>query len=533
MMRKSVAFLFCLLLIIMSAVKAQSQNDLDADIKKLEKFIKNLDQNYVDQVETKPIIEEGIKRMLEELDPHSVYFTKEAYERANEPLKGKYKGIGVRFLMVDDTMAILDVVEGGAAQKAGMKVGDRIISINGDTIAGRHLSSRSVVRKIKEDDRQEAQVEVLRSTSSGDQPLLFELSKSEVKLSSVPSYFMIDNRIGYIKLERFSSSSLSDFREGMDILLEQKAKSLVLDLRGNGGGYLNVAEKIIDEFLEDRKLIVYSEGEHQAKRETFASSGGRFIDGDLYVLIDANSASASEIFAGAMQDWDRGLIVGRRSYGKGLVQRTIEFNDGAAMRLTISRYYTPTGRSIQRPYDEGVKAYQQDLRNRGASGELFSADSIHINDSLIYYTPKNRKVYGGGGIIPDVFVPVDSSRKDDFVRNILRKGLFEGYSLRLFNTIGDDVKTEYSDVSEFLEAFVLSDKQLNDFRMYSDKSGISTDDETFERNIPFLNERVKVCLSRFTFGYMAYYQALVYYDDDVKALQNEIDKGIYKELGLK
>lgn len=520
------------MLFILISISASAQNDLNADIQKLEKFIKNLDENYVDDVETKPIIEAGIKRMLEELDPHSVYFTKEAYQRANEPLKGKFNGIGVRFLMIEDTMAILDVIDGGAAQKAGVRTGDRVIAINGDTIAGMGISSRSVVKKIKEDERQDAAFEVFRSSSSGYEPFSFSLTKSPVEVSSVPSYFMMDNRTGYIKLERFSSSSLSDFREGIDFLSKNKAKDLVLDLRGNGGGYLNVAIKIVDEFLEDRKLIVYTEGQHQPKKETFATSGGRFTEGNLYVLIDANSASASEIFAGAVQDWDRGLIIGRRSYGKGLVQRTIEFNDGSAMRLTISRYYTPTGRSIQRPYDEGVKAYQQDLRDRSLSGELFSADSIHFNDSLVYYTPKKRKVYGGGGIVPDVFVPLDSSSLDDYIRNIQRNALFEGYVLRYNDEFNEEIKSKYSSASGFLDRFELSEDRLEDFRNYVDRRGISTDDETFFRNVALVNERVKVTLSRFVYGYNAYFQALAYYDEDVKAVKNEIERGTYKELGL-
>ncbi len=509
-----------------------AQNDLEADLKKLEKFLENIDQNYVDQVETKPIIEEGIKRMLEELDPHSVYFTKEAYVRANEPLKGKYKGIGVRFVMIQDTMTILDLIEGGAAQRADVRIGDKLIVLNGDTIAGRSTNSRSVVKKIKEDEQDELQITLLRQTADGFEEKKLALTKSEVEVGSVTSYFMIDNRVGYIKLERFSSTSLSDFKEALDVLKKNKAKSLVVDLRGNGGGYLNVAIKIIDEFLEDRRLIVYTEGEHQAKRETFATSGGNFVDGDLYVLIDANSASASEIFAGAVQDWDRGLIVGRRSYGKGLVQRTIEFNDGSAMRLTISRYHTPTGRSIQRSYDDGVAAYQQELKNRGLSGELFNADSIHPNDSLIFFTPKNRKVYGGGGIIPDVFVPLDSSTMDDYVKNIHRYALFEGYALRLYFEMGEEIKTNYKSVIEFLSDFELNEAQLSNFRAYIDRTGLSTDDQTFNKNESYINERAKTLLTRFVFGYEAYYEALAYYDADVKAVKNEIERGTYKELGL-
>jgi carboxyl-terminal processing protease len=470
--------------------------------------------------------------MLEELDPHSIYLDKEAYARANEPLKGKFKGIGVRFLMVDDTMTILELIPGGSAERAGIVKADQIIAINGDTISGRQLTSGSISRKIKQSESESLTLSVRRSVP-GLAMLEIPLERSEVEVSSVPASFMIDQRTGYIKLERFASSSLIDFREGLEELKKERVRHLILDLRGNGGGYLNVAIKIADEFLEDRKLIVYTQGLHQDKRETFANSGGRYTEGELYLLIDENSASASEILAGAIQDLDRGLIVGRRSYGKGLVQRTIEFSDGSAMRLTISRYYTPTGRSIQRPYDDGLVAYRQELRDRRLKGELYSADSINVADSLIYFTPSKRKVYGGGGIIPDVFVSVDTMSYPEIISKIRANGLFDGYALKLFDREGQQLTEAYSSVSKFIKEFELSDEHFDRFAVYLNRRAVETSTDELLEHRALIEERLKIPMARFVYGREAFYEALAAYDDDVSAALQQIDRGTVKELGLR
>jgi len=526
----SVLLVFVLSVFSPSAIRAQ--NDIENDIEKLEKFLKNLDQNYVDEVETKAIVEEGMRRMLEELDPHSVYLDKDAYERANEPLKGKFKGIGVRFLMINDTMTILELIPGGAAEKTGILMGDQIIAIADDTISGIDISSRNVSRKIKAAESDEMEFDILRNHPDRRSMTLI-IERSEVEVSSVPASFMIDNRTGYIKLERFSASSLSDFRDGLDELKKEKVKNLILDLRGNGGGYLNMAIKIADEFLEDRKLIVYTQGLHQDKRETFANSGGRYTDGALYLLIDANSASASEILAGAIQDLDRGLIIGRRSYGKGLVQRTVEFSDGSAMRLTISRYYTPTGRSIQRPYEQGVDVYREEIRQRTLSGELLSADSIDIVDSLIYFTPSKRKVYGGGGIVPDVFVSQDTTHYPEVIIAMRRSSLFDGFALDLALKEGELIKDASGNVNAFIQDFHLGAEQLTSIERFIAKRGIEIEDGALEAHAEMVERFVKIPLARYVFGREAFYQAMTAYDDDVVATLAAINEGTVKELGLR
>lgn len=530
MFRSSIVVLFFSLLLVGSN-SLMAQNDISADIDKLEKFLRNLDRNYVDSVSTSEIIEAGMKRMLEELDPHSVYLDKEAYERANEPLKGKFKGIGVRFMMVNDTMTILEVIEDGGAIRSRIKAGDQIVTIDGDTVSGRKKSSGSISRMIKKSEKPQLAMQVVRLYPSR-QDLQMDVVRNEVQISSVPAAFMIDNRTGYIKLNRFSASSLGDFRNGLDKLQENRLKNLILDLRGNGGGYLNVAIKIADEFLDDRKLIVYTQGLHQDKRETFASSGGRYTDGALYVLVDANSASASEILAGAIQDLDRGLIVGRRSYGKGLVQRTVDFNDGSAMRLTISRYYTPTGRSIQRPYDDGVAAYRNEVRQRVVHGELSSEDSIALVDSMVYFTPLHRKVYGGGGIIPDVFVPQDTSKLEDVVARLFRKALLEGFAMKTAILSGDEIRSNYASMEKFIEEFQLDDETIGSLNSYSNSRGVEVDVEELAES-ESLKEFVMVPLARFIYGKEAYYQARAAFDADVLATLHEIEAGTVKELGLR
>lgn len=510
----------------------RSQNDIHGDIEKLEQFLSSLDNDYVDQIETRSIVEKGIRKMLEELDPHSVYLDPEAYARSNEPLKGKYKGIGVRFLMIDDTMTILDVVEGSGAELAGIKCGDQIIKVNEDTVSGRKKSASSISSSIKDQDDKSIDVTLIRKHPKR---LIdsFLIMKSELPINSVAAYFMIEPRVGYIKLERFSSNSLNEFRTALDALKKERAKTLVIDLRGNGGGYLNVAIKIVDEFLEDRRMIVYTEGEHQNKREVFATSGGRYTNGELYVLIDANSASASEIFAGAIQDWDRGLIIGRRSYGKGLVQRTVEFKDGSAMRLTISRYYTPTGRSIQRSYENGSEAYRLALKSRKQTGELFSADSIDVIDSLIFYTPNHRKVYGGGGIQPDVFVPIDTSLNNAVISQIRRRALFQGFALEMKNKKEEMLRAQFSDVAAFLDGYALLDEDIFWLKEYLEAKEIEATLEELNEHREAIEEQMSIALSRYVFGHQAFYQALAYYDKDVAAARKEIEQGTFRQLGLK
>ncbi|GAB5538854.1 MAG: S41 family peptidase [Salibacteraceae bacterium] len=520
-------FLLSILCLAVSTISF-AQNDLNADIKKLNLFLKSLDERYVDSLETAPLVEKGIKTMLEELDPHSVYFNPEQYKRATEPLAGKFKGIGIRYRVIDDTLTIVEVLEDSPAEKGQLRIGDQLIAIGTDTLSGKAISSKKMSTIIKAE----------RNT---DQPFLVNrfgetlspvLGRSNVSVASVPTYYMIDKEVAYLKLNRFSSTSVSEVKTALDELNKSGMKKLIFDLRGNSGGYLNAAIKIVDEFLEDRRLIVYTEGTHQSKRETYANSGGRFTQGDLVVLIDERSASASEIVAGAIQDWDRGLIVGRRSYGKGLVQRTIEYDDGSAMRLTISRYYTPTGRSIQKPYDDGLKAYKSDLKQRRLSGELLSSDSIKVNDSLVYFTPNKRKVYGGGGIIPDVFIAADTTQKNEFISALRKKGMHYLFALRYQHQNENDLREKYPTVYEYTENFSLQREDLQKLRSLVEHRGDTVSDEAFESSISIIQPQIEGLIARYVYGYQEHFQRLSKNDKAIQKAIAVLHDDTFGELGL-
>ena len=402
-----------------------SSNTTEAKIKRLINYIQ---YDYVDKVDTDSLLDDAITNMLVKLDPHSVYIPKEELKQVTENMQGKFVGIGVSFLVHQDTVTVTGVIDGGPSYKAGIKAGDRIIVADKDTLFGDVLiknagvseaekrsfvASRQISDAVMKSLKGEAATEVMLKVyrRSIDEVLDIPIVRDEVPIKSVPGYYMINNTLGYINIERFARTTYLEFKLALNELISKGMKALVLDLRGNGGGYMDIANSIIDEFLEDGKLIVFTKNKNGEVDKSYATKKGSFEDGDVYVLIDQNSASASEIVAGALQDNDKGTIVGRRSFGKGLVQQEMDLGDGSAVRLTTSRYYTPTGRSIQKSYaDHNTKLYNSDYINRIHNGELLSKDSIKVIDTLKYTTPKGKVVYGGGGIIPDVFVAIDTSR---------------------------------------------------------------------------------------------------------------------------
>lgn len=400
-----------------------SSNSNEAKIKRLINFIQ---YDYVDKVNTDSLLDDAITDMLAKLDPHSVYIPKDELQRVTESMQGKFAGIGVSFLMHDDSVAVSGVIKGGPSEKAGIKAGDRIIIANRDTLYGNSLMKIAGINEIErgtlESNRKmsdavmktlkgeaETKVNVVVYRRSTNKILNFPITRGEVSITSVSAHYMINNTLGYIKVDRFAKTTYDEFKQDLDELIAKGMTSLVLDLRGNPGGFMDIANQIVDEFLEDGKLIVFTKSKHGEVDKSYATDKGDFENGKIYVLIDQNSASASEIVAGALQDNDKGTIVGRRSFGKGLVQQEMALGDGSAVRLTTARYYTPTGRSIQKPYNHtDNKNYNNDYLERIHNGELISRDSIKVNDSLKYTTPKGRIVYGGGGIIPDVFVSIDT-----------------------------------------------------------------------------------------------------------------------------
>lgn len=377
--------------------------------KKIKRLINFIQYEYVDEVDTDSLLDGTIKHMLSKLDPHSVYIPASEQQRIAETMNGKFVGIGIQFRMRKDSLTVIKVLENGPSEKAGIKAGDRILIANNDTLYGRKIDSDYIIKTLKGEPNTDVELEVFRKSENNTLP--FTIIRGEVPIESVDAFYMIDDELGYIKINKFAATTYDEFKEALDSLLQDGMKKLVLDLRHNPGGYLQVATQIIDEFLEDGKLIVFTKNKGSKIDNTYATSKGDFEDGHVFVLINGASASASEIVAGALQDNDMGTIVGRRSFGKGLVQQEMELGDGSAVRLTVSRYYTPTGRSIQKPYDHnGNKEYFNEFEKRYDDGELESADSIKVVDSLKFVTPKGKIVYGGGGIIPDVFVSIDTTR---------------------------------------------------------------------------------------------------------------------------
>jgi carboxyl-terminal processing protease len=371
-------------------------------------LIEYIQRDYVDSVDTDDLLDGAITQMLKKLDPHSVYIPKENLQEVTENMQGNFVGIGVQFRMIKDSITVIQPIKGGPSIKAGIKAGDRILIANKDTLYGKGFTSDKVPKFLKGEPNTTIDLQIYRKTN--DSLFAIPLKRGKVAIKSIAVSYMVNDSIGYIKLDRFARTSYREFKTALTSLQEKGMTDLVLDLRGNGGGYIDIANDIVDEFLEDEKLIVFTKDNKGNIDNSFSTAGGAFEKGGLYLLIDQNSASASEIVAGALQDNDRGTIIGRRSFGKGLVQEEKDLGDGSAVRLTIARYYTPTGRSIQKPYEKGKgEKYSKDLNNRIKNGELLSKDSIKVVDSLQFKTPKGKLVYGGGGIIPDVFVAVDTT----------------------------------------------------------------------------------------------------------------------------
>ncbi|WGH74380.1 S41 family peptidase [Tenacibaculum tangerinum] len=380
-----------------------------ASERKIKRLIDYIQSDYVDDVNTDELLDGAIAEMLDKLDPHSVYIPKENLQLVTENMQGNFVGIGVQFRMIGDTITVIQPIKGGPSIEAGIKAGDRILLADKDTLYGKKLQTSQIMKALKGRPNTKVDLQVYRKTN--DSIFDITINRGKVNIKSVDVAYMLNDSIGYIKLDRFARNTYVEFKSSLQKLLTKGMTDLVLDLRGNGGGYIDIANSIVDEFLEDDKLIVFTKNNKGEIVESFATEKGDFEHGGLYVLIDENSASASEIVAGALQDNDKGIIIGRRSFGKGLVQQEMDLGDGSAVRLTTARYYTPTGRSIQKPYKKEADAeeYNHDFETRLENGELFTKDSIKIVDSLKYTTPKGKIVYGGGGIIPDYFVAVDTT----------------------------------------------------------------------------------------------------------------------------
>ncbi len=472
-------------------------NNLVSSYLKFKEILTYIQRDYVDEVNTDDLVETAINQMLEKLDPHSVYIPADELELAKSQLEGEFEGIGIEFNIVKDTIYVVAPLSGGPSEEAGLVSGDKIVEVDGKDVAGIGIDNQDVFDMLRGPKGSNVEVGIKRRGQN--EVLHFNIIRDKIPQESIDVSYMVDNEIGYIKVSRFAATTYDEFRKALSELKEQGMKKLIIDLQDNPGGYMDRAINIADEMLSDNKLIVYTEGKQpRYNSEARAYKEGLFEKQPIIVLIDEGSASASEIVAGALQDNDRALIVGRRSFGKGLVQMPIPLDDGSELRLTISRYYTPSGRSIQKPYGKDHEEYSLDLLNRFKHGELFNVDSIHFNDSLKYKTTKGRVVYGGGGIMPDYFVPYDTTMNTEYLRKLTATNVFREYTLLYY----EDQKSQLEKMSfeAYFKNFDVNEKMLNNFIKLGEEAGVEYNEDEFSKSKDFIRNRVKALIARSVWG---------------------------------
>jgi carboxyl-terminal processing protease len=487
---------------------------------------------YVDDVEQDKLTDAAIVAMLEELDPHSTFISKEEVNDANERINGNFVGIGIRFQILKDTLIVVSTIPGGPSEKLGILPGDKIISVEGENIAGIGLKNSQVRDRLLGDKGTKVKVAIERKTSS--KPINFTITRDVIPVNSVDASYMITDETGYIKLSSFSRTSHQEVQDAIIKLKSEGMKNLVFDLQGNGGGLLYSAKFIADEFLSDEKLIVYSEGRAQPRQNLTAGKKGLWEDGKLIILTDEFSASASEILAGAIQDWDRGLVIGRRTYGKGLVQRPIDLSDGSQIRLTIARYYTPSGRFIQKPYDD-IDAYRSDILDRYQNGEFTNQDSIKFPDSLIHKTLiTKRDVYSGGGIMPDYFVGLDTTENSSLYSHLIRAGHLNNYSFSYVNKKRDELMGRYSSFQDFKKNFNVDDNFMNDFFEYLSKEEpeFVVDEDQLKTSDHLLKLRIKAMLAQDLWGLNEFYEIFNNSNEIILKAVNVAESNIYDKSNL-
>ncbi|MEP3388671.1 MAG: S41 family peptidase [Reichenbachiella sp.] len=468
-------------------------SDLAKSLHKFREILNYVDNNYVDEVKTEDLVEKAITDMLEELDPHTAYIPKEEQEYSRSQLEGNFDGIGIEYNIFRDTIYVVAPLSGGPSERVGLLTGDKIIKVDDENVAGIGIKTRGVLDRLRGPKGTQVTVSILRKNN--DDLLDFDIIRDKIPQFSVDASYMVDDEIGYIKVNRFTATTYDEFKSALDKLDEQGLQKLILDLTGNPGGYMSMAIQMADEFLPGDPMIVFTKGkEFRYNQEHRAGSAGLFEDRPLIVLIDEGSASASEIVSGAIQDNDRGLVVGRRSFGKGLVQMPIDLSDGSELRLTISRYYTPSGRSIQRSYEGGKDDYYSDVYNRYTSGELYNADSIHQNDTLKYQTAKGRTVYGGGGIMPDYFIPMDTAGNSSYLNKLFTTNAIREYSLTYSD--GNRAKLESDGFDKYFADFEVSEKMLKELVAVAEESGLKYNDAQFKHSKELIKLYLKAQIAR-------------------------------------
>ena len=507
--------LFTILLIIapmmLAAQNSKKRTAVPEQLNKLMIAESMITRFYVDSVNETKMVEEGIKAMLKQLDPHSTYSDPKEVKSLMEAMQGNFDGIGIQFNIVEDTLVVIQTTANGPSEKVGVLAGDRIVSVNDTAIAGVKMERYDIMRRLRGKKGTEVHIEVVRRGVNRLIP--FDIIRDKISTSTIDAAYMLDKKRGYIRISSFGQKTHKEFVEKLDSLQKQGMNDLVLDLRSNGGGLLQASVDIANEFLQQNELIVYTQGRVFPRYDYLAKGGGRFNKGRVVVLIDENTASAAEILSGAIQDWDRGIVVGRRSFGKGLVQRPLDLPDGSMIRLTIARYHTPSGRNIQKPYGDSIP-YRDDLMKRYNRGELTNADSIHFPDSLKVYTKRlNRPVYGGGGIMPDYFVSLDTTKYTQYHRDLARKGTIIQTTLKYLDAKRDDMKKKYPTFEEYKKEFKVDEELLAIMRRQAEHDSVKLKDEDeYKNSLPMIRRQMKALLARDLWDMSEFYQ--IYNEDD-------------------
>ena len=518
-------------LMCLAVTPSLAQQNVQDQGEKFNTLLYYMNRMYVDSVDLDGLVETAIRGMLEDLDPHSVYIPAEDLQEADEPLNGNFEGIGVRFNIMKDTIMVVSTIAGGPSERLGIMSGDRIVEVDGEVVAGVGIRNKGVMERLKGPKGTHVEVGIKRSRV--DDLIRFDIERDKIPIYSVDAHYMVDDEIGYIKVNRFSKETMGELLAALDDLKDNGMKDLILDLQGNGGGMLNTAIAMGDEFLSDDRLIVYTDGRSFPREDRIAEVEGRFEKGRLVVLVDESSASASEIVSGAIQDWDRGLIVGRRTFGKGLVQRPVRLPDGSAVRLTVQQYFTPSGRCIQKPYDEGVDAYRREKYERFEKGELMSLDSLELPDSLKYKTlVKERTVYGGGGILPDVFVPIDTSMNSTYFTDLLSKGLFNRSVLEFVDADRARIEQAHADRRAFVSEYAVPQDLLDKLVALGEAEDIPFVEADWNTSLPAIELRLKAILARNLFDSGAFYEVFNPINPVFRRGVEVLNDGTYKSAGI-
>lgn len=530
-MKKTAIFIIATLGVTLSLGARQS---LPQSLQKLMNAQYAISNLYVDSVDENKLVEDAIVGMLDKLDPHSSYTDAKETKEMEEPLQGEFSGIGIQFNMKQDTLYVIQTTPGGPSERVGILPGDRIIYVNDTTIAGVKIKNSDIQKKLRGKKGTKVTVKVKRGNQKD--LITFKITRDKIPLYSVDASYMLDERTGYIRISNFGIKTHDEMMDALNKLKKQGMTQVIIDLNDNGGGYLNSAIEMCNEFLNGGQLIVYTEGLNSPRNEATAFGNGKYKDLKMVVMVNQYSASASEIFAGAMQDWDRAVVVGRRTFAKGLVQRPIRFDDGSMMRLTVARYYTPSGRCIQKPYVKGdKKAYNDDILNRSKEGEYYCIDSIQFNDSLRYSTLKNRRtIYGGGGIMPDIFVPLDTAEYSTYYRDLVAKGVIYQYAIDYVDKNRKDIKKQYATVDDFDKRFNVTEDMMQALIAAGEKEKVTFNEEQYNTSKRVLRTYLKALIARDTFAEQEAYTKIINHENpDLKAALEVIyDDTLFNSLLL-